>query len=97
MADKDGDCDEITDREVCNKDFNDDNDDMFTIIFAMGIVMMVMMMMMKYFASSDANLHPLLDLRLLPLSSAASIPTTNTIRIIIIDNNEVIIWTICQC
>ena len=29
--------------------------------------------------------------RLLPLSSAASIPTTNTIRIIIIDNNEVII------
>ena len=65
---------------------------MFTIIFAMGIVMMVMMvimMMMKYFASSDANLHPLLDLRLLPLSSAASIPTTNTIRIIVIDNKEV--------
>ena len=66
---------------------------MFTIIFAMGIVMtmMVMKMMMKYFASSDTNLHPLLDLRLLPLSSAAFIPTTNTIRIIIIDNNEVII------
>ena len=25
MADKDGDCDEIADCEVCNEDYNDDN------------------------------------------------------------------------
>ena len=90
MADKDGDCDEIADGYVCNKDNDDDNNASHDHQHG-GYGAPVIMMMMKYFASSDANLHPLLDLRLLPLSSAAYIPTTNTIRIIIIDNNEVII------